>query len=76
MDELDFRPHGAYVGDMTDPTSRSREEMLDDLDASDAEIEAGDLVPGEVVLAEIQAAIDRLEAKLAAAPRRRANPRR
>lgn len=61
---------------MKDPTKRTREEMLADLEASDAEAEAGDLVPGEVVEAMIQEAIDRLEARLADGPQRKAAPRR
>lgn len=61
---------------MTDPTNRSREDMIADLDASDADIAAGDLVPGEAVIATIEAAIDRLEARLAGAPHRRAVPGR
>jgi hypothetical protein len=61
---------------MKDPTNRTREEMLADLDISDAEVEAGEIVPGEVVLESIQAAIDRLEARLARATPRKAAPRR
>jgi hypothetical protein len=52
---------------MADPTNRTREDMLADLEASDAEAMASDLVPGETVLAAIQAAIDRLEARLGSA---------
>jgi hypothetical protein len=57
---------------MTDPKNRACEDMLADLDASDAEIAAGDLVPGEVVRATIQTAIDRL----ARASQQKVGPRR
>ena len=62
---------------MIDPTNRAREDMLADLEASDAEGEAGEFVSGDVVMGTIQAAIDRLEARLAsAAPHRKVAPRR
>ena len=65
--KLDFRPCCPNVLNMADPTNRTREDMLADLEASDAEAMASDLVPGETVLAAIQAAIDRLEARLGSA---------
>jgi hypothetical protein len=46
------------------------------LDQSDADIAAGNLVPGEVVHKAIQDRIDRLEAALSAERLRRAAPRR
>ena len=60
-----------HICPMSDPTKRTREEMLADLEASDAEVDAGLTVPGEVVLEGIQAAIDRLEARLAGGPQRK-----
>lgn len=61
---------------MSDPTNRPVSDWLADLEISEAELEAGMLVPGETVLAEIQAAITRLEAKLANPPLRKAAPLR
>ena len=50
---------------MTDPTRLTTEEMMADLAASDAEIEAGDTVPADDVEAMIEAAIARTEERLA-----------
>ena len=61
---------------MTTPLSHSREKMLADLAASDAEVESGDILPGEAVLRTVQAAINRLEARLASAHPRKIAPRR
>jgi hypothetical protein len=52
---------------MKDPTKHTYEDVLADLEASDAELDAGLMVPGEVV----HAAIDRLEARLAGTPQRK-----
>ncbi len=61
---------------MSDPTNRTIAEMLADLDASEAELAVGDVVPGETILANIQAAIDRLEAKRATDQHRKVAPGR
>lgn len=61
---------------MSDPTKRTLAELIADLDASEAELAAGDLVPGEVVLAELRASIARLETKQRIENHRRATPRR
>ncbi len=38
-----------HIDPMTDPTNRTREDMLADLEASDAEVDAGFTIPGDVV---------------------------
>ncbi len=43
---------------MSDPANRTVSDWLADLEISEAEVDAGILVPGETVLAEIQAAIE------------------
>lgn len=48
---------------MSDPTNRSLSDLLADLDASEAEIEAGEVVPAEQVFADLDASLARLEAK-------------
>jgi len=50
--------------------------MLADLAASEAELAAGQIVPGEVVMASIQAAIDRYEAGHTDDRQRKASPGR
>ncbi len=72
---MDNAPGRHHIQPMIDPTNRTREDILADLAASDAEVEAGDIVPGEVVMKTIQAAIDRLEDRLAGIPQRKAAPR-
>ena len=57
---------------MDNPTDRSLADLEADIDASEAEIAAGDLVSGETVLATIQAAIESAEAKRRDVLRRRA----
>ena len=47
---------------MNDPTNRPVSDWLADLDASDADLAAGRIVPGEVVMARLQAALERYEA--------------
>jgi hypothetical protein len=47
-----------------------------DLKANEADVQAGNLVPGEVVSDSIQKAIDRFEARLAGAPQREIAPGR
>ena len=61
---------------MTDPTNRPLTEWIADLDASDAEYESGLLIPGETVMAEIQAAIDRFDSRPVQRPAREVLPRR
>lgn len=61
---------------MNDPTKRSVADLVADLDASDAEAEAGDLVPAQTVFARIEAAIERIEASGEPAPKRKAGPKR
>jgi hypothetical protein len=53
-----------YNQAMVEPTMPTLAEIEADLDASDAEIEAGDIVPGEVVMAELEARLAQLEARL------------
>ena len=48
---------------MSDPTNRSLSDLIADLDASEAEIDAGEVVPAEEVFAELEASLARLEAK-------------
>jgi len=59
---------------MIDPTNRPVADWLDDIAESEAELEAGMLVPGETVIAEIEAAIARLDAKLSKSRPRKAAP--
>jgi hypothetical protein len=49
---------------MTDPTKLTLDDWIAALDQSDAEIAAGDLVPGDLVHRAIQDRIDQLEAAL------------
>ena len=51
-----------------DPTKLTLDDWIADLDAADAGIDAGDIVPGEVVLAELEQQLARLEARLRLAP--------
>ena len=60
-----------YITTMSDPTNRPTADLIADIDASEAEIETGDLVPGSAVLANIEAAMERLAAK-----QRQEEPRR
>ncbi len=46
-----------------DPTDLTLADWIAALDRSDAQIDAGDVVPGETVLAELQASLDRLESQ-------------
>jgi hypothetical protein len=48
---------------MNDPTNRSVSDWIADLEISEAQAAAGDVVSGEAVLAELKASIARLEAK-------------
>jgi hypothetical protein len=74
--DMDSGRWRCHILAMTEPAERRRAEMLADLDASDAEIAAGNLVSGEAVLATIEAAIDRLETRLERTPRPKAAPAR
>ena len=51
----------AYYLLMTNPTNRTRDEMLTDLDASDAEVDAGLFVPGEVVRQDLLDSLARMK---------------
>jgi hypothetical protein len=55
---------------MIDPTNRAREDMLADLDASDAEVDAGLFVPGEVVRQGLLDSLARMKAKRSQKPQR------
>jgi hypothetical protein len=57
---------------MTDrnPTALTLDELIADLDASDAEIAAGLTVPGEVVAAKLRATLERMKAAQTTAPKR------
>jgi hypothetical protein len=48
---------------MTDPTKRTVEDIAAELEISEAEADAGDVVSGEVVLAKLRASMARLKAK-------------
>ncbi|HWK48217.1 MAG TPA: hypothetical protein VNT30_26075 [Stellaceae bacterium] len=61
---------------MTDPTKRPLSEWLTDLDISEAQADAGDVVSAETVLQQLHESIARLEAKLAGEQRREVAPRR
>lgn len=61
---------------MRDPTNRSLADLLADLDVSEAQLAAGDLIPGETVLSELRASIARLQAKQRNTPQRQVAPRR
>jgi hypothetical protein len=61
---------------MMEPTNRPLADWIADFDASDAEYDAGVLIPGETVMAEIQSALDQLEAKLTGNRRRETALRR
>jgi hypothetical protein len=53
---------------MGDPTKRTREDMLADLEASDAEVDAGLIVPGDVVRQELLDSLARMKAKSSRQP--------
>jgi hypothetical protein len=61
---------------MTNPTNRTRDEMLADLDASDAEVDAGLFVPGEVVRQDLLDGLARMKAKRGQQPQRGVAQRR
>jgi hypothetical protein len=61
---------------MTNPTNRTRDEMLADLDASDAEVDAGLFVPGEVVRQDLLDSLARMKAKRNQQPQRGTAQRR
>jgi len=56
---------------MDDPTNPSAEELLADLEASEAEIAAGQAIPAETVLAELQEKLDQWLSDHSPEPRRR-----
>jgi hypothetical protein len=55
-----------------EPTNRPLADWIADFDASDAEYDAGDLIRGETIIAEVESALDQLEAKLTKSRRREA----
>ena len=55
---------------MTDPTKLTMDDWIADLDASDAEVEAGLFVEGEVAVEKLRAALERMELRLRDAPPR------
>jgi hypothetical protein len=61
---------------MTNPTNRTREDMLADLDASDAEVDAGLTVSAEVVRQDLLDSLARMKAKRGQQPPRGAARRR
>jgi hypothetical protein len=58
------------------PTNLTLDDWIAALDRSDAQIAAGDIVSGELVLAELQASLDKLETKQRDARGRRSAARR
>jgi hypothetical protein len=60
---LELRSLPAHNQRMSDPTNRPLSEWLADLEISEAQIAAGDFVPGENVLVDLRASVARLEAK-------------
>ena len=68
----------AYSLPMDDPTRRDPPPAgwLEALARSEAQLAAGQVVPGEAILRELRESIARLEAKHAAQPPRRTLPRR
>ena len=65
-----------HIHPMTDPTNRTREDMLADLEASDAEVDAGLTVPGEVVRQDLLDSLARMRAKRSQQPQRGTAQRR
>ena len=61
---------------MRDLTNRPLADLLADLEISEAQLAAGDVISGEAVLAELRASIARLEAKQRNLRLREAAPRR
>jgi hypothetical protein len=53
-----------YFLPVIDPTNHTLSDLIADLDASDADIEAGRIIPGETLLAELEARLRQLEARL------------
>jgi hypothetical protein len=70
---MDDTPHHGQAADL-DPPTLSEAELLAALARSDADIAAGRTVPASAVHAELQAALDRIEARRA--QQRRTAPRR
>lgn len=60
---------------MDDNLPTAPADWLEALAESDADLAAGRIVPGEVVLRDLKDSLARLEAKMVLAPRRK-NPRR
>ncbi len=65
-------PANAMSVPIMEPTNRPLADWIADFDASDAEYDAGDLIRGETIIAEVESALDQLEAKLTKSRRREA----
>lgn len=65
-----------YDWSMSDPTRRTLVEIEADLDASDAEADAGEFVPAEVVHAKLKAALERLQHQPSTSQNRKTSPSR
>jgi len=61
---------------MSDPTRRTLAEIEADLDASDAEADAGEFVPAEIVHAKLKAALERLQHQPSSSQSRKTSPGR
>jgi len=61
---------------MSDPTRRTLPDIEADLDASDAEANAGEFVPAEIVHATLKAALERLQHQPSSSPSRKTSPGR
>ena len=73
MGRLEILAVQSYIWGMSNPHTPTRDEILADLDASDADLEAGRVVSADDVHRMIQDRIDRYEARrLAADPRPKA----
>ena len=72
---MDDTPHHRHPTDREPPTP-SEAELLASLARSEAELAAGQIVPGDEVLRELDDSIARMEAKRAGRTFRRTAPRR
>jgi hypothetical protein len=60
---MDNEGRDGHISLMTNPPCLTREQMLADLDASDAEVDAGLFVPAEVVRQDLLDSLARMKAK-------------
>ncbi len=67
---LELAERGAYCLPMINSCNRTREDMLADLDASHAEVDAGLTVSGDVVRQDLLDSLARMEAKRGQQPPR------